>query len=476
MAQYADQYYEYNADRRVTKSVVQAGLLTYLFSYTTSGNTEDPNHWDLLITETRPDGSQLAHYVNFLGQTLLTDLSNGTDHWVEYYQYDSNYQETLHAMPSAVVSYDATNPNLGVVLQTNAGLIRQTTYYTTTTATETTPGSAAGYEESQQLLNGIDTLTPVPISQTSYYQHAAAVAVTYPVAESTVYSDYSGMVSITTSFAYTWYTGTSQPQQRTTTLPVVPTIQNGNGATDTITEIYDQYGNLNWQRDQRGFDHLLSARSADRGRYSANPRRGWHESDASHGLDNTRRGGLNIDPHDYEVDVLGRTIQSLGPTHDVLGQVARTASWMVYRDLEDETYSGQGYALGIGPEYAYTLINPVSIQRANRTTVAGRIRSSPCGGALWKNPAIVNSLRGASGKFRSAYGGRLFPAGPLGAVVHPAIQQSIATCLQPTLLLHSGVRDRETGRQLRRDPVRLRHHESAESRRQSQWHDQSNHL
>jgi YD repeat-containing protein len=97
-------------------------------------------------------------------------------------------------------------------------------------------------------------------------------------------------------------------------------------------------------------------------------------------------GGLNLIT-DYDYDLLGRNIETLGPAHEVLGQTVRTASWTIYRDLEDETYSGQGYALGATGPYQYTLTNPVSIQRMSDngltqdsiTAVRGCDGSGTCG-------------------------------------------------------------------------------------------------
>ena len=55
------------------------------------------------------------------------------------------------------------------------------------------------------------------------------------------------------SYAYTWYPGTSRVQQRTTTLPAIPTSQNGSGVAATRRDYYDSYGNLTWHMDERGF-------------------------------------------------------------------------------------------------------------------------------------------------------------------------------------------------------------------------------
>ena len=114
------------------------------------------------------------------------------------------------------------------MLRTSAGLITQTEYYASTTATPTTPGGAAGYVKSRSLKRG-SSGTPVPQSLTTYIQRLAGVATVYPVAASTAYRNDDGTGAVTTSYSYTWFGSTAQMQQRTTTLPVVPTGQNGTG-------------------------------------------------------------------------------------------------------------------------------------------------------------------------------------------------------------------------------------------------------
>jgi hypothetical protein len=152
----------------------------------------------------------------------------------------------------------------------------------------------------------------------------------------------------------------------------VPTGQNGTGTTDTMTEIFDEEGNLVWQRDPRGF---ITFRAYDLPTGAVVQE--IQDVDGAKltlptGWSTPPGGGLHL-VSDFEHDSLGRTTQSLGPSHDVNGQAVRTASWSVYRDLDDETLSAQGYALGTVGEYQYTLVNPVSIQRMSAD---GRTRDS----------------------------------------------------------------------------------------------------
>jgi RHS repeat-associated protein len=47
----------------------------------------------------------------------------------------------------------------------------------------------------------------------------------------------------------------------------------------------------------------------------------------------------------------------------VISQSLRTATWTIYQDDMNEVWSCGGYAVGSGPDYAYTLVNPVTIQQ-----------------------------------------------------------------------------------------------------------------
>ena len=84
-------------------------------------------------------------------------------------------------------------------------------------------------------------------------------------------------------------------------------------------------------------------------------------------------GGLHL-VTDYEYDEQGRQTQVLGPEHDVDGVTVRTASWTVYQDADRETWCAglrggvRQFLIESGgdlPNYDYTLVNPVSIQKRN---------------------------------------------------------------------------------------------------------------
>lgn len=364
VAEYADNYYEYDQDHRATKSVTQGGLLTYTYSYDERDSHEEEenvNHWHEKVTATYPDGSQKITYTNWMHGVLLTDFSSSGQHWIDYHQYDEdNNREIRHAHPSAVIGYDDEEADLDVQLRTNAGLLSLTEYYDETEATSTEPGGVKNYVKRRLIQEGTAG-DLVPQSERTYFARSANQATIYPVAESTVFRHDDGTGEIATTYDYTWYTNTLQIAQKTTTLPVVPISQNGTGSEDTITEVYDDQGHVIWRRDARGFiSHfkyylplgVVIQEILDVDGTQLTLPNGWSTPP---------EGGLHLIT-DYEYDEMGRMTQSLGPEHDVNGQTVRTASWMVYRDLQDETFSAQGYATGLPESYDYTLINPVQIR------------------------------------------------------------------------------------------------------------------
>jgi hypothetical protein len=69
---------------------------------------------------------------------------------------------------------------------------------------------------------------------------------TYPLAQEKVYRNDNGTGDVTTKYSYSWFSANSvQIEERVTTLPVIPTGQNGAGGStgNTLTERYDTEGN-----------------------------------------------------------------------------------------------------------------------------------------------------------------------------------------------------------------------------------------
>lgn len=370
VAPYADRYFEFDTQQRVTTTKLDGGSRTFTYSYSTSSHRESASNWKTKTVETRPGGSQRLVYTNFLGQTLVDDFKSGSDHWIEAYKYNSNYHQTEQASPSAVSGYRDSYANLNVSLNSSTGLIRVTDYYSTTGG-----GAAAGHVQFEKIKKGSGG-TAIKLKAFEYTSRSAGSVTIYPMSKETIYRNDDGTGGIDTEFRYTWHTGTVQMEQRTTTLPAVGSSQHGSGTSPTRVERFDLYGNLIWSKDELG---VIARRSYDIPTgalvQSIADVDTTQVSDEPTGWSTPSGGGLHL-VTDFQFSPLGETTESLGPSHAVdLGGTAttvRTATWTVRKPVDHEVWTAVGYATGSGPSYTYTLVNPVSITRtdANGWTIA----------------------------------------------------------------------------------------------------------
>ncbi len=391
VAQYADNYFTYDSDGRVTSESVNGGTSTFTYAYAQSGNPNGFDSWATKTVETQPDGSQNIIYANYAGQTMLHVLQSGSDQWCNYYQYDTAIADMiLHAMPSAVTGFDEAFADLvngGAYLNSNAGLIQLYQYH-----------AATGYLSAESIQQGTFgrpillrqyqyvACTPTPSSSSSSLSSSSspssssscacvpvpvyflAAVIQYPSdgqLSSSSSSSSGPLPQIFTTYSYTWYPGTCQVQQRITTLPVISTAQNGSGVANTRGEYYDIYGNRTWQMDERG---ILTRTTYDI------PTDGITEriddvdttqvSDAPPGWTTPAGAGQHLIT-DMSIDSQGRTTQVLGPSHTIplngTATVIRRARWLVYQDATQQVWIAAGYATGVAPNYTNTLENPVSI-------------------------------------------------------------------------------------------------------------------
>ena len=376
VGQYADFYYEYDDERRCTLEKVQGGSMTFEYAYSESTNPAGVNSWKNKTVETRPDNSTFTVFSNEAGQTMLSELKEGSDTWLSFYKYNSDNRLILQATPAAITGYDETkadlldyDPGSGTYayLRDHAGLIRLSTY---------DPNS--GYKTSESIQQG-QLGTVIKLTQTTYSAcPEPGHGNFYVVSQQTDYpSDSNQSETIVTSYAYTWYAGTSQIKQMTTTLPVIAASQNGSGIASTRREYFDTHGYNTWSMDERGFISRMvydiptgaivrQIQDVDTDIETDHPT-GWVTPSG---------GGLNL-VSDFEHDDRGRITQSLGPAHQIdLGgapTTVRTANWIVYEATASAniTRTAQGYATGSAPSYTYTLVNPVSISVVDKN---GNIR------------------------------------------------------------------------------------------------------
>jgi hypothetical protein len=262
-APYAQRYFEFDSTNRVTKAVIQGagssstagGLGTYTFSYTaTTNGGSGYNSWGIKTVQTSPDGSTTTVYTNSAGEVMLKVVHDATSslNYDSYTQYDSSGRIIEQAGPAAVTGYDDTQASLGVTLNASSGLISTIDYYTSTTAGETTAGGVTGYQQDTKIQQGSGG-TAIQLDGTQYFQHTAGGATVDPVATSTRYRNSDGTGGETTSYSYTWFTGTTQMQSEAVSAPTISSTQNGPGSADTTTTYFDTYARPIWTKDPDGF-------------------------------------------------------------------------------------------------------------------------------------------------------------------------------------------------------------------------------
>ncbi len=406
LAEYADNYYEYDFNDRVVLERVNGGSMTMSFAYeenpeqppcdsSSSCEANDPNFWVFKTTESLPDGSQKVVYANFAGQTMLSVLKNAAtppdssssssssstavetvEEWLKFKRYDERGRVILAATPAAITGFDEDYGDLlgydelsGTFeyLRDNSGLLYLTEFYL---PVESPPADyPEGYIKSRSIQEG-QLGTPVPQEAWEYTAHTYGTDTVFHVSKSIQYPDDNNFsTTIETSYAYTFHSGTTQVKEIITTLPVISTSQNGSGTANTHKEYFDELGYLTWSMNERGFithylyDTALGAMIQQIEDVDTSITPG-----APAGWSTPAEGGLNIIT-DYENDDRGRPVQVLGPVHAVdlngVSTPVRRADWTVYDDATHTTTSAQGFATGTAPNYTFTLVNPVNIQISN---------------------------------------------------------------------------------------------------------------
>jgi RHS repeat-associated protein len=383
---FADHYFEYDpSTARVTMEIAAVcpgcpggGTTADLFGFAINprGPAFGYNTWAMKTIQTLPDSSQIIVYCNFAGMPMLKVIIDPTaaNQWITAYIYNSDGQLIWTAQPSAVNGYDDSNDDLlnfdsGTslyeYLNTTAGLINVTNYYTTTGS-----GAVIDYVQNENVRQGQSGGDILLRSYTYTSNIDSAGNAVYPVATDVSYPNASDTsITITTSYAYTFYSGTNIMSQKTTTVPVISTGQNGSGATYTTVENYDAYGNTTGTVDERGIVNSFTM---------AGPILGAVTEQVLNVQSGVTAPGVNVTA-DFTYDNQGRLIQTLGPTHTVViagtATTVRNAMFYVYIQsiqptsgtwAPDQTLTGQGYATGAGPSYTYNLINPVTLTNTDK--------------------------------------------------------------------------------------------------------------
>ncbi len=366
IAIYADYYFEYDIQQRVTREKTNGGLYEYGLSYSGSGFSDGYNRWRAKTEELLPDGSKNIVYTNYANLAMLKIRQSAAgEKWYLYFKYDDQGRGIERGESSAVWKVEETEAAL-VTLYPTQGLVHTFEYW----PDDEGAGSAQGNIKREGVKQG-GSGSETTLRSYEYEQRTVAFrGLIYVPSAITIYQN-EGLGGSRTEFAYEWGGG-FQFTQRTITLPAVTTAQNGSNTANTKVEAYDGYGRVEWTKDERGFiTHTeYEATSAALKKKTEDVNTAGGTSGAPFGWTTPSGGGLNL-VSDYENDLLGRRTQELGPTHsaDIDGTNTtgvRQAKWMVYKDDLDQTWEGAGYRVGTTD----TLVNPVKIKEVNK---AGRV-------------------------------------------------------------------------------------------------------
>ena len=372
---FADFYYEYDSQRRVTLERLEGGRKEYSFTYLLNESSDGhPNTWLTKTVETLPDGSQNRVYTNAGYNPLVKILQEaGTSRqWVDAYTYTELWRPATHAHPSAVASVDepaGSGDPLTVNLRTAAGLIEVTNYYDTTNPAT---GAVAGYVFTRAVKNGSGGTEQVT-EKLKYETRTVAGASIHVVKEKLVYP-VVGMADTdapTTTYERIWYddgaTPTFQVVELDTTAPVVPESENGSGEEAVSRQVYDRFGRVNWLMNPRGVvtyrsyvqatGALLQQVEDATTALLPDPPLGWSTA------------GLHL-VTDFVSDALGREVQKRGPWDEVqlretdttVTRIRRVA-FTAYDDENHETRRATGYLTGEEPTPTFTIVGAVSVSR-----------------------------------------------------------------------------------------------------------------
>ncbi|MGB7158984.1 MAG: hypothetical protein WBD40_13005, partial [Tepidisphaeraceae bacterium] len=310
------------------------------------------------------DNDRNIVYTNEVGLPMLEVLvdANATSStsddkvFATYYRYDDQGRLVLKAHPSAVAAYNPSSPSgfenyqdlagfngtSYANLNDGTGLIEITEYGSSTTATSSTAGDVSGYFKAAKVKRG-ENGTPVTLNTQTYFSRTTAGATVYPVAANTVYRNDDGTGAQTTSYAYTWHSGTNAMASGTVTYAGVTTAQNGPGSADTESSFFDIYGRVTWHKDGDGFiTHTkydtdtggVTERITDVNTATT--------SDEPAGWTTPSGGGLHLTTT-IELDGLGRTTKLTDPNSNI--------TYSVYKDADREvrTYRGWTGSTTTGP-------------------------------------------------------------------------------------------------------------------------------
>ena len=354
LSTFATSYREYGSERRVSR--LERNAASYTLEYQRLLATSLGINWSRRTVETQPDDAILTTYFNSLNQPRLRVLAKSGISWPTYYEYDSDTNRVLEAGPDAISAFTmptSLTTSFSVTLRPLLGLVRTWEFFPLDGSGGA--GSAPGRLKRVMLKQG-NSGTPITIEERTYTSHTNSGVTVYRPATIKVNRNAAsgGSEPATTSFSWLWQSTQPIPLQKTTTLPVIATTENGTGVASALTERYDSLGNRTWIKDEIGvlqynvFDRLVGAvvRSiSDVNTALMDP------TVVPAGWTTPAGGGLHL-VSDFQNDSQGRWTLQLGPEHplDLRGTLvtARQARYRLHLDARRQQWNAEGYAVGDG--------------------------------------------------------------------------------------------------------------------------------
>jgi hypothetical protein len=215
VAVYADYQFEFDPARRVTKAVVAGagcsactgGQGTYSYQYSINLVNGGGSNWTYKTTETRDDGTIEVVYADGYGRAMGRKIVTNGQTWNWYWSYSGSGQVLFEAGPDAVLALD----------ETKADLIG-------TTGLSATAGQITVYSYTGQQFTGTSIKkgssgTAIAQSAQAYVTNTVGGTNFVQVASNTQYPNMTTVNPETTSYSYTYFSGTNVIPQRPRSSP-----------------------------------------------------------------------------------------------------------------------------------------------------------------------------------------------------------------------------------------------------------------
>jgi len=246
-----------------------AGVTREYFYLQINHGTPDSNEVIRLVVEDTIDGDGngvsrkvygLSDRGRKLRQVLITDPTGSPEFWCKSWKFVEDTGAKLHRLEEyrTPAAHNVTSSTVDEFLDPsdNGDFTNDTnTLYSGDGVIYVYEYNGDGARTGTRVKQG-RTGSAYYVSATDYYggtndyrKHLVTYRYKYP--EKT--TSRTAASRITTGYSYTFWAGTDNVKTITTTLPSIPTTQNGSGSSATAVRYYDEVGRLRWKKDPLGY-------------------------------------------------------------------------------------------------------------------------------------------------------------------------------------------------------------------------------